>query len=92
LDNEIKILKEQTLAEGKPAERVDMIVAGRINKLLAEVTLVAQQFVKDPSKTVEQYLNEGKAAAVTYIRYEVGEGIEKKVVDFAAEVAEQMKK
>jgi elongation factor Ts len=69
-----------------------MIVKGRVNKLLSEVTLLAQQFVKDPSLTVEQYLKNGGAFAIKYIRYEVGEGIEKKIVDFAAEVAEQMKK
>jgi elongation factor Ts len=68
-----------------------MIVKGRINKLLSEVTLEAQQFVKDPSKSVKQYLaGFNNATALTYIRYQVGEGIEKKVVDFAAEVAAQM--
>jgi len=90
LENEAKILKEQTIAEGKPADRAEMIVKGRVNKLLSEVTLLAQQFVKDPSKTVEQYLKEANTAALTYVRYEVGEGIEKAVVDFAAEVAAQM--
>jgi elongation factor Ts len=69
-----------------------MIVKGRVNKLLSEVTLEAQPFVKDTSKTVKQHLATYGAASIVYVRYQVGEGIEKKVVDFAAEVAEQMKK
>jgi elongation factor Ts len=69
-----------------------MIVKGRVNKLLSEVTLIAQQFVKDSSITVEEYLKRNNSFAIKYIRYEVGEGIEKQVVDFAAEVAAQMKK
>jgi elongation factor Ts len=85
-------LKEQTIAEGKPAERADMIVKGRVNKLLSEVCLEDQVFVKDPSKTVATYMKVHNTHATKYIRYEVGEGIEKKVVDFAAEVAEQMGK
>jgi elongation factor Ts len=90
LANETNILKEQTLAEGKPKEFADKIVIGRVNKLLSEVTLVNQPFVKDPSKTVEKYIKENNAELLTYVRYEVGEGIEKQVVDFAAEVAAQM--
>jgi elongation factor Ts len=69
-----------------------MIVKGRVKKLLAEVCLLDQQFVKDPSKTVREYLKVNNSDIIQYIRYEVGEGIEKKVVDFAAEVAEQMNK
>jgi elongation factor Ts len=92
LNNEKKILTEQTIAEGKPAERAEMIVQGRVNKLLSEVTLVNQQFVKDQSKKINQLLKENNVDLLKYIRYEVGEGIEKQVVDFAAEVAEQMKK
>jgi elongation factor Ts len=91
LENETKILKEQTIAEGKPADRADMIVKGRVNKLLSEVTLVNQQFVKDPTITIDEYAKRSNASALTYIRYEVGEGLEKQVVDFAAEVASQMK-
>ncbi len=93
LVNETKILKEQTIAEGKPADRAEMIVKGRVNKLLGEVTLEAQPFVKEPGKSVKDYLKGfNNAVALKYVRYQVGEGIEKKVVDFAAEVAQQMKK
>jgi len=67
-----------------------MIVKGRVNKLLAENCLLDQPYVKDPSKTIDQYLKENHTKAISYIRYEVGEGIEKKANDFAAEVAEQM--
>jgi elongation factor Ts len=69
-----------------------MIVKGRVKKLLAEVCLLDQQFVKDPSKTVCEYLKVHNSEIIQYVRYEVGEGVEKKVVDFAAEVAEQMNK
>jgi elongation factor Ts len=70
---------------------VDGIVQGRVKKLLAEVCLEEQTFVKDPSKTVSQYLASHNTKIIKYIRYEVGEGVEKKVSDFAAEVAEQMR-
>ncbi len=90
LENESKILKEQTIAEGKPADKAEMIVKGRINKSIAEVCLTEQVYVKDPSKKVSEYLKQNNASLKTYIRYEVGEGIEKKQEDFAAEVASQM--
>jgi elongation factor Ts len=67
-----------------------MIVKGRVKKMLAEVCLVAQPFFKDPSKSIGEFLKANNSAPIKYIRYEVGEGVEKKVVDFAAEVAEQM--
>lgn len=91
LENETKVLKEQTIAEGKPADKADMIVKGRINKSVAEVCLTEQVYVKDPSLKVADYLKNNKTSLKQYIRYEVGEGIEKKVEDFAAEVASQMK-
>jgi elongation factor Ts len=69
-----------------------MIVKGRVKKLLSEVCLEDQAFVIDASKSVSEYMRGNKTHAHKYIRYEVGEGIEKKVVDFAAEVAEQMGK
>jgi elongation factor Ts len=89
--NETKILKEQTIAEGKPADKAEMIVKGRVKKMLAEVCLLDQQFFKDPSKSIQEFLNSHKSIAIKYLRYEVGEGIEKKNNDFAAEVAAQMK-
>ncbi|MDR0739974.1 MAG: translation elongation factor Ts [Mycoplasmataceae bacterium] len=91
LANETKILKEQTIAEGKPADKAEMIVKGRVKKMLAEVCLLDQQFFKDPTKSIQDFLKSNHSTAIKYIRYEVGEGIEKKVNDFAAEVAAQMK-
>jgi elongation factor Ts len=91
LTNETKILKEQTIAEGKPLPRIDHIVQGRVNKLLAEVCLEDQVYVKDPSKTISQYLAANNVKVTQYVRYEVGEGIEKKLTNFASEVAEQMR-
>ncbi|MDR3330327.1 MAG: translation elongation factor Ts [Mycoplasmataceae bacterium] len=90
LANETNILKEQTIAEGKPADKAEMIVRGRVKKMLAEVCLLDQPFFKDPTKTIDAYLKDNKSTIIKYIRYEVGEGIEKKQVDFAAEVAAQM--
>jgi elongation factor Ts len=70
-----------------------MIVKGRVNKMLGEVTLESQPFVKNNSVSVKQHLkNTADATLLKYIRYQVGEGIEKAVVDFAAEVAQQIKK
>jgi elongation factor Ts len=69
-----------------------MIVKGRIHKRLAEVCLLDQAFFKEPSKTIANYLKENNSQIDKYIRYEVGEGIEKKKEDFVAEVAAQMKK
>lgn len=91
LENESKILKEQTIAEGKPADKAEMIVKGRINKSIAEVCLTEQNFVIDPSKKINEYLKQNNTSLKAYYRYEVGEGIEKKIEDFAAEVASQMK-
>lgn len=92
LENEKAILTKQTLAEGKPADRVEMIVKGRIRKSLSEVCLLEQNFFKDPSKTIGQYLNENGVELIKFIRFEVGEGVEKKQTDFAAEVAQQIGK
>lgn len=91
LENEKKVLTEQTIAEGKPKEFADKIVKGRINKLLSEVCLDDQAYVKDPSITVAQYLKNNNSLSIDMVRYEVGEGIEKKECNFADEVAAQMK-
>lgn len=90
--NETEILRKQTLAEGKPADRVDMIVKGRINKSMAEVCLEEQKSIKDPAKTIKTYLAENNTKVLSFIRYEVGEGVEKKQSNFADEVAQQMGK
>lgn len=90
LANETAILKTQTIAEGKPADKADMIVKGRVQKILADVCLLEQQFFKDPSKTVSAFAKEHGFVLTKYVRYEVGEGIEKKQTNFAEEVAQQM--
>ena len=87
LDNERRILSEQALESGKPPEIVEKMVEGRIRKYLEEICVVSQPFVKDSDKTVGKYLEEKGAKMVGFTRLVVGEGIEKKVDDFAAEVA-----
>lgn len=88
---EKEIFSAQAATSGKPANIIEKMVEGRINKFLAEVTLLGQPFVKDPETTVEKLLK-GKGASVSaFTRYEVGEGIEKKSDDFAAEVMAQVK-
>ena len=91
-ENELKILTEQAKNEGKPENIVEKMVQGRLNKWLAEVSLVDQPYVKNPDQTVGQYLKENGASMKAFIRYEVGEGIEKRSEDFAAEVQSQLGK
>ena len=91
LEHEKKVLTEQALNEGKPANIVEKMVMGRMSKFLAEVCLVDQPFVKDPDMTVEKYAASKGATVKGFVRFEVGEGIEKRQEDFAAEVASQMK-
>lgn len=91
LEHEKEVLRKQALEEGKPENIVDKMVMGRINKFYKEVCLVEQIFVKDleGTKTIKDIL---KGATVKrFTRYQLGEGIEKKQEDFAAEVAAQMK-
>jgi elongation factor Ts len=76
--------------KGKPAEIVEKMVAGRIQKFLAEASLVEQPFVKNPELTVGALAKKAGAEIVSFIRYGVGEGIDKGEVDFAAEVAAQL--
>jgi elongation factor Ts len=89
------IQKERTVAElkaaesGKPAEIVQKMVEGSVQKFLKEVTLLGQPFVKDDKQTIEQLLKSKGASVPSFVLYVVGEGIEKKVTDFAAEVAAQ---
>lgn len=87
LENERKIFSAQAAESGKPADIIAKMVEGRIAKYLAEVTLMGQPFVKDPDQTVEKLLASKKASVSAFTMYVVGEGIEKKVVDYAAEVA-----
>lgn len=84
---ERRIYEEQAAQEGKPAEIVAKMVEGRVRKYLAEVTLLGQQFVKNPDLSIEQLLKQHNSTVVNFTAYHVGEGIEKAVVDYAAEVA-----
>ena len=87
LEHEKEVLRKQALEEGKPEKIVEKMVLGRINKFYKEVCLVEQIFVKDNEKTVKDIL--GKEKVLRFTRWQLGEGIEKKEVDFAAEVAAQ---
>lgn len=87
VEKERHIYTEQAKESGKPADIVSKMVEGRVNKYLAEVTLLGQSFVINPDLTVEKFLKEQNAAVLRFAAFHVGEGIEKKVVDYAAEVA-----
>ena len=96
INAEKEVIKAQALNEGKPAAVVEKMVEGRINKYLAEICLLDQPFVKDPDKTVGQLLTE-KIATIgenivirRFVRYERGEGLEKKEENFAEEVMKQI--
>lgn len=91
-DHELSVLTEQAKNEGKPENIVEKMVQGRLSKWLAEISLVDQPYVKDQDKTVGEYLKENGSTIKSFIRYEVGEGIEKREEDFAAEVQSQLKK
>lgn len=82
---------EQAAESGKPADIVEKMVDGRIKKYLKENTLVHQQFVKDPDLTVANLLKQHDAEVVSFVRFELAEGIEKEEKDFAQEVMEQLK-
>ena len=90
VEKEKSILIAQAEASGKPPEIIEKMIQGRLDKFLAEVTLMGQPFVKDPDQKVSKLLSSAGASVNGFIRYEVGEGIEKKVEDFAAEVASQL--
>ncbi len=91
LAKEKEILIAQAEGSGKPMEIIEKMVEGRMRKYLAEITLVGQPFVKDPDQTVGQLVKSAGAEIISFVRYEVGEGIEKKQEDFAAEVMAQVK-
>jgi len=88
---EKEIYSAQAAESGKPADIVEKMVNGRINKFLKEVTLLGQPFVKNPDISVEQLLKENGAKVSAYVRFEVGEGIEKKSDNFAEEVMAQVR-
>ncbi len=89
VDRERSIAQEKAAESGKPADIVAKMVAGTVQKYLKEVTLLGQPFVKDDKITIEQLLKSKSASIASFTLYVVGEGIEKKVTDFAAEVAAQ---
>lgn len=86
---EREVYLAQAETSGKPQEIVEKMVEGRVKKYLAEVTLIGQPFVKDPNQTVGKLLASKGATVQRFVRLEVGEGIEKEVVDFAADVMAQ---
>ena len=90
VEKEKGILIAQAQDSGKPPEIIEKMISGRLDKFLAEITLVGQPFVKDPDQTVGKLLSSSGASISGFVRYEVGEGIEKKVGDFATEVASQL--
>ncbi len=90
LQAEKEKLKEEALAEGKPENIVEKMVEGRLNKWLSEISLVDQDFVKDPDQTVGKYLADHDAEIINYVRFEVGEGIEKRVENLADEIAKEL--
>jgi elongation factor Ts len=92
IDREREILKNQALAEGKPANIVEKMVEGRLSKFFEEYVMVEQPFVKDQDKKVSALLKEEGATLKAFVRFQVGEGIEKKQEDFAAEVMAQVNK
>ncbi|MDO4670110.1 MAG: translation elongation factor Ts [Aerococcus sp.] len=91
-DHEREVLTQETLNEGKPEKIVDKIVDGRMHKFYSQIVLVDQDFLLDDSKTVGEYLKEQGAEAIDFRRYKVGEGLEKRNEDFAAEVQAEMNK
>ncbi len=91
LEKERNIFKAQALESGKPENIVDKIVDGRVRKYLSEITLTGQPFIKDPDVTVEKLLADANAKVIRFQRFEVGEGIEKKVENFAEEVMAQVR-
>jgi len=91
LNKEKEIFSAQAEESGKPAEIIEKMVTGRIKKFLKEITLLGQPYVKDPDQTVENLLKSANASVLSFRRYEVGEGIEKKVDNFAEEVMSQAK-
>lgn len=90
LERERRIFSEQAQASGKPPEIIEKMVTGRVAKFLREITLVGQPFVKDSDLTVGKLLDAAGARVTSFVRYEVGEGIEKKGENFADEVMQQI--
>lgn len=90
IDKERSILREQAENEGLDANKIDMIVNGRLNKFYEEICLVDQGFIKENKMKVNKYVESKNSKIISFVRYEVGEGMEKREEDFAAEVMKQM--
>lgn len=90
ISSEREIFSSQVEKEDKPEEIKEKMIQGKLNKQLADVSLLKQPFVKDPSKSVEAFLSESNAKISSFIRIEVGEGIEVEKKDFAEEVQSQL--
>lgn len=90
LDHEREVLKKEALNEGKPEKIVEKMVEGRLRKFLSEISLADQEFVMDSDQTVSQYVASKGGKLKKFVRYEVGEGIEKKVENFEDEVNSQI--
>ena len=91
LEREKAIYQNQAQDSGKPQDIMDKMVDGKVKRFLSEVSLISQNFVKDPDIKVQEYLEKGGATIVEFARLKVGEGIEVETKDFAEEVAEQLK-
>jgi elongation factor Ts len=89
IQREREIAQQKAAESGKPANIIEKMVEGSVQKFLKEVTLLGQPFVKDDKITVEQLLKSKAASVARFVLYVVGEGIEKRQSDFAAEVAAQ---
>ena len=90
INHEKEIIKEQAMNEGKPEAIAEKMVTGRINKYYSEVCVLEQEYVKDPDFTVGKYLEDNKGVLKKMVRFEVGEGIEKRNENFAEEVQKQI--
>lgn len=90
LEKQKEILKAQVINEGKPEAIAEKIVEGRLGKFYGEICLLDQEFIKDPDKKVRQLLKEKDAEVKRFVRFETGEGLEKKEENFAEEVAKQL--
>jgi len=90
VEREKKVLTEEAVNEGKPKDIAEKMVQGRIKKFFKEICLVEQPFIKDGDLTVAKYLEQNNSSIISMIRYEVGEGMEKRSDDFAEEVMKQI--
>ena len=91
VSREKRIFLEQASSSGKPPEIIEKMVEGRMKKFFKEITLLGQSFIKDPDISIRNLLDKSEAKVQSFIRYEVGEGIEKKEENFADEVMKQIK-